>query len=383
VQAFVAGPAHAGIHLGEAVHDAQHLLSAAHLRLSGDFIDQFRAEVLRGGFRIGLLHQQRAEVLDEIAEQAGEVFSSLALLMNRAQGADGVAFQNMACEPRDSLASGEAKDVQHILLRDVCAAKGHELVQHGLRVTHAALRALADGKRGLFIELHVFQLGDVEEVLGDDGVRDAAQVKALTATDDRGEDLVRLRGGEDELHVRRRLFERLQQRIEGTGGEHVHLVDVVDFVRAARGSEFHVFTQFAHLLDAVVAGAVDLQHVHAASFGDFLAEFVLGIEIDAGAALGTERLGKDARGGGLAGATRADEEVGVREAVLRDGVAQRAHDVLLAQHVGEGLRSVFSGKNLVTHGGARLAGHESGARAEVGEKAPELAALGSREVIGT
>jgi hypothetical protein len=46
-------------------------------------------------------------------------------------------------------------------------------------------------------------------------------------------DLVRLGRREDELHVRRRLLERLQQRVEGLRGEHVHLVDDVDLVAVA------------------------------------------------------------------------------------------------------------------------------------------------------
>ena len=35
--------------------------------------------------------------------------------------------------------------------------------------------------------------------------------------------------------------------------------------------------------------------------------------------------------------------------ILRDGVAERAHDVILTEDIGEGLRAVFSGEDLVTH----------------------------------
>ena len=50
--------------------------------------------------------------------------------------------------------------------------------------------------------------------------------------------------------------------------------------------------------------------------------------------------GEDLRHRGLAGAARADEQVGVVDPVARDGVGQRAHDVLLADHLGEGPRAV-------------------------------------------
>ena len=49
---------------------------------------------------------------------------------------------------------------------------------------------------------------------------------------------------------------------------------------------------------------------------------------------------EDLRHRGLAGAARADEEVGVVDAVALDRVGQRAHDVLLPDHLGEGPRAV-------------------------------------------
>jgi hypothetical protein len=39
----------------------------------------------------------------------------------------------------------------------------------------------------------------------------------------------------------------------------------------------------------------------------------------------------------------------MRQTVLRDGIAQRPHDMILAEHVGKSLGAVFAGKNLVTH----------------------------------
>ena len=62
-----------------------------------------------------------------------------------------------------------------------------------------------------------------------------------------------------------------------------------------------------------------------------------------------QRLGEDARRRGLAGAARADEEIGLREPVLLDGVLERPHDVLLPDDIVEGLRAVFAGENRVAH----------------------------------
>ena len=62
-----------------------------------------------------------------------------------------------------------------------------------------------------------------------------------------------------------------------------------------------------------------------------------------------ERLGEDARGGGLADAARPDEEIGVREPVLFDRVLQRPRDVLLPDDIVERLRPIFARENLVAH----------------------------------
>jgi hypothetical protein len=53
------------------------------------------------------------------------------------------------------------------------------------------------------------------EVLGQPRRRDQLEVEALAARQDGDGNLVDLGGGEDEHHVRRRLLQRLQQRVEG------------------------------------------------------------------------------------------------------------------------------------------------------------------------
>ena len=87
--------------------------------------------------------------------------------------------------------------------------------------------------------------------------------------------LVHLGRGEDEFHVRGRFLERLEQRVERRAGEHVHLVDDVDLVAALGRGVADVVAQVAHLLDAVVGGAVDFEHVEAAALGDLDADFLL------------------------------------------------------------------------------------------------------------
>ena len=62
-----------------------------------------------------------------------------------------------------------------------------------------------------------------------------------------------------------------------------------------------------------------------------------------------ERLGQQLGGGGLAGAARPGEQVGVADRARGDRVRQRAGDVLLPDDLLEGGRPVFAVKRDVRH----------------------------------
>ena len=87
------------------------------------------------------------------------------------------------------------------------------------------------------------------------------EVVALAPRQDRDRDLVDLGRREDELHVRRRLLERLQERVPRVLREHVDLVHDEDLEAVARRPVGQALLEPPHLVDAVVAGAVDLLDV--------------------------------------------------------------------------------------------------------------------------
>ena len=165
---------------------------------------------------------------------------------------------------------------------------------------------------------------------------------------DRGDDLLRLGGREDELHVRRRLLDDLEQRVRRVGREHVRLVDDVDLVPRGRRSEERAFAQVTGVVDQAVGGGVELDDVQAAA--------AAGRQVEAGLAdpargggrplLAVQAAGHDPRAGRLAAAARAAEQVGVVGAVVRQRLHQRTGDVVLADHVGEGRRPVAAVQRL-------------------------------------
>ena len=64
----------------------------------------------------------------------------------------------------------------------------------------------------------------------------------------------------------RRFFERFQESVEGSRGEHVDLVDYIDAVFADLGRNLDLVHQVLYVLDSVVGGSVQLMDAVGPSF---------------------------------------------------------------------------------------------------------------------
>ena len=147
--------------------------------------------------------------------------------------------------------------------------------------------------------------GVFDEQLGGDRV----EIESLRPAPDRVEQLVRLGRCQNEDNMLRWLFEGLEQRIAGGSREHVRLVQDVDAARPGSGrNRSHIHPYLPYVLDLVVGGGVELDHIEGRAVSD-LAARVAGV---AGLAVGpevgaVEGLGDEAGDGRLAGAARAGE----------------------------------------------------------------------------
>jgi len=83
------------------------------------------------------------------------------------------------------------------------------LIQQGLGVTHRALGGAGDQRQGVGLDPRALGLGDGGDIALDHRRLDPAQVEALAAGEDGHRNFSDLGGGEDELGVRRRLFQGL------------------------------------------------------------------------------------------------------------------------------------------------------------------------------
>ena len=111
------------------------------------------------------------------------------------------------------------------------------------------------------VDLDRLVLGDAREHRRDLLDRRAAEVEAVAAVDDRRQHLLGLGRREHEDRVRRRLLERLQERVPGLLGEHVRLVEDVDLVAPGDRRVGDLLAQVADVVDRVVGRGVHLDHV--------------------------------------------------------------------------------------------------------------------------
>ena len=208
-------------------------------------------------------------MLQQVAEKLAQVFAVPREFVQFAEHEGHVAFQQTFGEREQLRLRGEAEHREHVRLDDGVAAKTNELIERALGVAHSAVRAARDGVERRLVNGHAFLACDLAQVIDDELDRNAAEIEPLAARENGGQHLLRLGRGEHELHMRRRLFERLEERVEGLLREHVNFVNDVDFELRGGGRVLHRLAQLADFINATVARAVNFQHVERAALGDF------------------------------------------------------------------------------------------------------------------
>ena len=208
--------------------------------------------------------------------------------------------------------------------------KAGDAVEHRQRVTHPPIGLLGDEPQSRFVRLDPLLLGHVAQVLGDVPDRDTLEVIDLAAREDRGQDLVLLRRGEDEDGVAGGLLERLEEGVEGRRREHVHLVDDVDLVAPEGWRHGYLLGQGTDVVDRIIGRGVELEDVEGALLVEGTAALTRVAGLAVGLQVGTvDRLGEHARRCRLPHPTRAAEEIGVCELALQHRRTQcRGHSPL-------------------------------------------------------
>ena len=354
MQPFVGGPAHLVFRFRQHFHQAQDFVRLGAFDEFGKFLLGGFRQGIEAGLRVNLGDQDFTHGGDDFREELAHVSSSFRLFMQEVQEGGELLVQNQRQRMGYGFPGRDAEDVKHLLFFNVVSAEGNKLVQHGLRVPHASVRHLGDGKGRFPAQAHSFRRGDVKQVFRNDFRGNGAQVEALAARQDGRQNLVGFRSRKNEFDVGGRLLQRFQQGVEGLLGEHVHFIYIDDAEIAPAGSESHVVPQVTDVVDAAVGCAVYFQDVQAAPFRYFLADVFVRVKVHPGTAAAIQGFCKNSGGRCFSRSAGAYKKVGVGEAVVLNGVFQRLDDMILSKDVIECQRTVFSGKDLVTHGSERL-----------------------------
>ena len=156
--------------------------------------------------------------------------------------------------------------------------------------------------------------------------------------------------------MRRRLFQRFEQRVEGLAREHVNFIDDVDLVAAPRRPHGNVLPQLADLVDAAIAGGIDLDHIHILS-GRHRVAGVAGVaRLGCRSLHAFQRLGEDPGGARFAHATGAGEEIRMPDPARYDRPGEPASDVLLPYEFVKPLGPIAPGDHPVGTGGRSTIG---------------------------
>ena len=322
-----------------------------------------------GVARVERLAERDAELVDDLVEHHGHV---PAALVERVEGGD-PGGRSTVDQGRDQLVDrigvGEAEEIADGRLVDGRPAGGEDLVEHRLRVAHAAGGQPGDEVDGTRLGVDALRREDPPELPLDLLDREAADVVALETRQDRRRELLGMGRGEDEDDEVRRLLERLQERVPGVLRDLVGLVEDVDLPSQVRRGVVDPVAELPDVRDAAVARGVDLDEVHRPALADRDARLAPVARVAVLEVRAVDGLGEDPGERRLARPARADEEDRVGDPAGADGVPQRLDDGGLPDDLAEGLRPPPAVERLVRRrrrGRGERRGREDGVRGRGG-----------------
>jgi hypothetical protein len=193
--------------------------------------------------------------LEQAAKQGCRLDPEIVMLPDGGERAACIAGEKEAEQPPDRAAVRQAEHVADLRGGDAVLAMGDRLVEDRQAVARGAFGGTGDQRQRFRFGLDALGLAHPGEMPAELLGGDAAQVEPLTARQYGDRDLVHLGRREQEFHVRRRLFQRLQKRVERVLGQHVDFIDDVDLVAGRHRRIAHRLDDLADVVDAVLLAA--------------------------------------------------------------------------------------------------------------------------------
>ena len=137
----------------------------------------------------------------------------------------------------DRVDSNQAQLFLDLFEGDLLVGKGGDLIEQGVGIAQGAGSLFSNPEQRFIFGLKAHVGNHLLQLRLDMLEGNEAEVKLLTARADGGRNLVDFGSGKDKHDIWGRLFDRLQQGVEGAVAEHVDFVDDVYFIPAAVGGE--------------------------------------------------------------------------------------------------------------------------------------------------
>ena len=305
---------------------------------------------IRGALGVHRQDQQVARRARQLPAQQPQVVAALDGTLDQRKRRRRVFADHSLEHVEHQVTADEAEHRDDILDGDRITRKRAHLVEGAERVAHAAFTGPRQQQQAGLGDFDLLFAGDLTQLLGHYLRGDRAELVDLRARQHRVWNLVLLGRRHHENDVRRRFFNRFQQRVERRRRQHVDFVDDEDLVAIADRRDRQAFDDhLADVVDAGVRGGVDFQHVDVTAFGNLDTRVAHAARVGRRALRAAERPRQDARGRRLATATRARQHERLGDAFALERVLEGARDRLLPEHILELLRTPLAGENLVGH----------------------------------
>ena len=229
-------------------------------------------------------------------------------------------------------AVGHTRHAAHHICVDLCRHTGAG-VQNGQCIAQCAICQTGDQLGSIRGQLQLFLPCDILHPAGDVLRPDAGEIIPLAAGQNGGRHLLDLGRRQNKNDMGRRLFQRLEQRIEGCCGQHVHLIDNVYLIFTGAGRVSSLIAQVADIIHAVVGSGIHFHYIQNAAVVDAPADLALTAGVAIYRVQAVDRLCKNFSAGGFAGAAHTGEQIGVAHTVCHDLVFQSGDDGPLTHHV--------------------------------------------------
>ena len=229
----------------------------------------------------------------------------------------------------------------------VHCAGSRRAVEHGERITHRAIGQTCNQARRAFGQLNSFTRSDIQQAARNVLRADTPEIKPLAARQDSRGHFMQLGRRQNKQHMLRRLFERLEQRIERADRKHVHLVDDKHALFDLRGRVSCFVTQIADIVHTVVGSCVDLGYIKHGTVQNAAAGRAFVTRIAVRRMLTVDRARQNFRTGCFARAARAGKQVRVAKPPGSKLRAQCIRNMLLTDHIRKGLRPPFAIQRLI------------------------------------